>query len=71
MAVGGLNVATRLREICALLAHRRAARPDAASTARLISRSRFAPAARASSPLGDFARRDRAWNHEYPLAFGK
>jgi putative pyruvate formate lyase activating enzyme len=40
-------------------AHRRAARPDAASTARLIPRNRFAPAARASSPLGDFARRER------------
>jgi len=28
------------------------------STARLISCSRYAPAARASSPLGDFARRE-------------
>jgi hypothetical protein len=32
---------------------------DAASTASLIPGNRFAPAARASSPPGDFARRDR------------
>src|SRR6266542_5232097 len=41
-----------------LSAHRRATRPDAASTARLIPRKRYAPAARGSSPLGDSSRRD-------------
>ncbi len=38
-------------------AHRRSARPDAASTARLIPPSLSLPR-RASSPLGDFARRE-------------
>ncbi len=50
-----LTVAPRLRGICAHWAHRRAARPDAASTARLTPRNRYAPAARASS-LGYFGR---------------
>ncbi len=41
--------------ICALRAHRRTARPDAASTVRLIPRGAAAPAARASS-LGQLGR---------------
>jgi hypothetical protein len=40
-------------------AHRRAARPDAASTARLTPRDRSAPAARPFSLPGDYARRER------------
>src|SRR5580765_3078582 len=40
----------------ALSAHRRAARPDAGSTARLIPSLSLAPEARTSSPLGDYSR---------------
>src|SRR6266545_6537370 len=63
---GSLTVAPRLRGICALGAHLRATRPDAASIARLIPRKRYAPTARGSSPLGDSSRRVRGQDDDAP-----